>query len=159
MLHKNEGSLTQERQQADIGEKTYYDRRKKGLTHDEALTTPLQPGKAWNLQDTLTLDGETKPVKQWCKEYKVNYHTFKSRTYLRGWPPEKALKTPTNRAEATVVIDETEKTINEWCADLNVTIFTYYRRLRQGLTPADALTLPKRPGKRLITASLDAKNS
>ncbi len=146
--HKNDHSLRKQRQKADIGEKTYYDRRSKGLSHDEALTIPLQPGQCWHPKDILTIDGITKSVKQWCKDRSINYHTFKSRTYLRGWPPEKALSTPPNRT-TKITIGGESKTINEWCAKFDITIETYYRRLKTGLTPEEAIIRPKRPGKAL----------
>ncbi len=38
----------------------------------------------------MTYKGETKPVKQWCKELGLNYATVRNRHY-KGWTDEEAL--------------------------------------------------------------------
>lgn len=145
-LEHKTNSLAKQLRKHNRGEKTYYTRRKRGLTHEEALTNPVQPGRNWKPKDLLTINGTTKPVKQWCKEYSLNYHTFKSRTYLRGMDPKKALELPTTLA-STLTIDGETKTISEWCAANKVKTPTYYKRVRNGWAPEEAITAAPKIGK------------
>jgi len=41
----------------------------------------------------LTFQGETKPVKEWAKQYGLEWKTLAYRLRA-GWPPERALNTP-----------------------------------------------------------------
>jgi len=41
----------------------------------------------------VTIDGETKTLREWCDYYFINYHTVQDRL-KRGWSVEKALLTP-----------------------------------------------------------------
>lgn len=49
-----------------------------------------------NKQDKLyaTIDGVTKRVHEWCKEYDINYQTVHTRHDTYGWDWERAIKTP-----------------------------------------------------------------
>lgn len=98
-------------------------------------------------KEKITIDGVTKTAKCWCYDYGVNYHTFKARVYIRGWTPKRALETPLTET-ITIVIGEEEKTIEQWCAEIGLTVESYYRRLKQGLTPEQAIVQPKCPGKK-----------
>lgn len=42
----------------------------------------------------VTLDGETRPLAEWCEARGLNYYTVWSRISQRGWSPEAALSTP-----------------------------------------------------------------
>jgi len=141
MKHKSDKTLRRQIVKSGIGEKTYYDRRKNGLSHDEALNTPLQPGKSWNPKDTLEIDNITKSIKEWCVEYGVNYRTFKSRTYLRGWSPEHALKSPPTRKKI-ITVDGKSHSISEWCAIQKMSTRNYYQRIRKGWSPEKAVSTP-----------------
>ena len=41
-----------------------------------------------------TIDGNTKSLPQWCREYNQEYYLVRQRVYKLGWPIEKALITP-----------------------------------------------------------------
>ncbi|AZV43573.1 hypothetical protein BAOM_2964 [Peribacillus asahii] len=45
-------------------------------------------------QAYATIDGVTKRVHEWCKEYNINYQTVNTRYWTYGWDWEKAIKTP-----------------------------------------------------------------
>ena len=47
----------------------------------------------------LTLEGETKPMHYWCKQYGVNENTIYQRIIIRKWSALKALSTPTTQKE------------------------------------------------------------
>lgn len=55
--------------------------------------------QARNRQNTVraTLNGETKPVSQWCEELDLPYKTVMARINQCGWSKEKALTTPVRK--------------------------------------------------------------
>lgn len=55
--------------------------------------TKLEQNKNTRHNRLITLDGITKCISDWAKEYKLNYNTLIDRLN-RGWSEEKAIKTP-----------------------------------------------------------------
>jgi hypothetical protein len=45
---------------------------------------------------TITIDGTTKTLKDWCKQYKISDSVVRSRLRL-GWDVKRALTEPTKR--------------------------------------------------------------
>ena len=85
---------------AGIHLKTLRERRQAGLTLEEALSLPKQFGKKLVGQQKervslqmATIDGATKSVVSWLKEYGTPERTYRSRRH-RGWPIEKAIIEP-----------------------------------------------------------------
>ncbi|UVD43225.1 deoxyuridine 5'-triphosphate protein [Enterococcus phage TJE2] len=68
-----------------INEQTIASRLNKGFSLEEVLFSKV--GTSVLL---MTYKGETKPVKQWCKELGLNYATVRNRHY-KGWTDEEAL--------------------------------------------------------------------
>jgi len=66
----------------------------KGYQKDNCRwTTPVEQANNRRTCRPLTYKGETKPVKQWAKEFGIEWKTLAYRLRA-GWPPEKALNTP-----------------------------------------------------------------
>lgn len=53
-------------------------------------STDKASGKIVRKAKTLTIEGQTKTIKEWAKFYNQNYHTVMSRIYS-GMDPEEAL--------------------------------------------------------------------
>lgn len=68
-----------------INEQTIASRLNRGCSLEEALSSKV--GTSILL---MTYKGETKPIKQWCKELGLNYATVRNRHY-KGWTDEEAL--------------------------------------------------------------------
>jgi len=49
----------------------------------------------------IEIDGVTHNMAEWCRIFKRNYYTVRSRINIMGWPPEKALRTKTKGAPLT----------------------------------------------------------
>ena len=56
-------------------------------------TTPKEQSRNRSSNHTITLDGETKTMIEWCETFNINYHTAQSRLNS-GWDYEKTFKTP-----------------------------------------------------------------
>lgn len=50
----------------------------------------------WNKTTSkyITIDGETKCLREWCEQFGMNYRTVHHRIKYLGWEPKKALTTP-----------------------------------------------------------------
>lgn len=68
-----------------INKMTIKSRLNSGATLEEALDLKVNTSVL-----TMSYKGETKPIKQWCKELGLNYATVRSRHY-KGWTDEEAL--------------------------------------------------------------------
>ncbi len=63
------------------------------------------------------------------------------------WATDKQQARNTRR-NVTITIGEETKLLEDWFAEINLSKTTYYRRIKQGMDPAMALTAPKLPGRR-----------
>lgn len=142
ILHAAEDKLTRQLRRSGVSLRGYRERIKRGLNHDEAVSNTLRPGKTWRPKDVLTIDNITKPVKEWCEIFGINYRTFKTRTYQRGWDPVRALKQSTTEVNR-IAIEGITKPISEWCAIYGISRAGYRRRLSRGFSPEQAITIPK----------------
>jgi hypothetical protein len=68
---------------------TYDLRRRKGMTSQQAITTPVR-------HKVYTINGITKPLTEWLKIYNINRDTHKQRVY-HGWDEIEALITPVRK--------------------------------------------------------------
>jgi len=60
-----------------------------------ATQTEQQRNKRSNIR--ITLDGKTKVLSEWCKDFGVRYQLAWERIKLQGWHPHKALSTPARK--------------------------------------------------------------
>lgn len=60
-------------------------------------STPLEQSENKRNNKTLTINGETKRLKEWCDIYSLKYATVQSRIMLYGWSAEKAILTPARK--------------------------------------------------------------
>ena len=97
-----------------------------------------QRGREW------TINGVTKTMVEWCKEYNLSYSQVENRL-LRGMSYIEALTYKKPRGKANVEIDGVTKTKIEWCEEYGISVQLYdYRTKQGGMTPYEALTTPKR---------------
>lgn len=68
-----------------INKMTIKSRLNRGCSLEEALSQNVDTSVL-----LMTYKGETKPIKQWCKELGLNYATVRNR-YYKGWTDEEAL--------------------------------------------------------------------
>lgn len=69
-----------------------------GMSHEEAITTPVRQGRFLrsangNQVSAIEIDGEARPLLEWCKFYGMKYRVAYCRIAL-GWNVKKALTTP-----------------------------------------------------------------
>lgn len=72
-----------------ISENAIYKRIEKGMTPEEAITTPVKPKERF-----IEFNGQRKCIKDWARSIGMKYETL-IRRIDAGWPVEKALTTPT----------------------------------------------------------------
>ena len=51
----------------------------------------------------VTIDGQTKVLKDWCEQFNVSYHSVYYRIKVSGWEPIKALTHPSRRPKNNVL--------------------------------------------------------
>jgi hypothetical protein len=81
-----------------------------------------------------------------AKKNGINYAIAYSRYYQYGWPKEKAITQPVRRR--TWKWKDFEKA----CKELDISQYMFYKRVRMGMTPEQASTLPvnrKKPGTKI----------
>lgn len=48
----------------------------------------------------ITIDGETKCVRDWCRLKNISYGAYYYRVTFQGWAPERAIKTPIDKTRS-----------------------------------------------------------
>lgn len=96
-----------------------------------------------------TINGETKPLKEWCEIYGIDYSVVITRCNRLGWDIEDAIKTPKQDKNENLIhsrpdikkveIDGEVKSISEWAKVYGVRSDRIYRRIRSGMSPYDAI--------------------
>ena len=71
----------------------YSNRRRKGWSVEEALTTPIEKRQK---KATDHLGNSYKSISEMCHKYGISRHLYSNRRH-RGWGIEEALTTPTSR--------------------------------------------------------------
>ena len=62
--------------------------------------TPAKQARNKRNNINVTIDGETKILKDWCAHFNVSYHAVYYRIKVGGWEPIKALTTPSRRPKS-----------------------------------------------------------
>ena len=92
-----------------------------------------------------TINGETKPISEWCEIYKMPHQVVLSRIRCMKWDALKALTTPVTHFDergTLIDINGTQKTIKAWCEEYGILRTTVYGRMRKGMSAKDAITTP-----------------
>lgn len=91
-----------------------------------------------------TIDGVTKPISEWCKEYNVTRSQLNHRI-SNGMSLEEALRYTKSKGKIKIEINGEIKTKIEWCEEYGVSVQLYDYRTKTGkMTPYEALTTPRR---------------
>ncbi len=91
----------------------------------------------------ITIEGNTKTLKEWLKIYNITESTYGGRVYERKWSPEKAITTPARECEKHISINGTTKTLKEWLKIYGLNKETYNRRVYYLKWPeSDDITTP-----------------
>lgn len=115
----------------DITEPTVRARMKnEGMTWEQAITTPAD--KHRNQYHILTINGETKTLKEWCEFYNRKPATVLTNARRRGISVEEELAhgKEIDRKNVHIVINGTDKTLKEWCEFYNCNINSVRRKHR-----------------------------
>lgn len=110
-------------------------------------------------RDTImaTVDGQKKPLAEWCEIYGLKYTTVKERI-KRGWNIEECFKKkpreivhqPEKRVcDQYYIINGVEKNVSDWAKQYNISRYTVYGRLNKGWNILDALTTPPNRANRV----------
>ena len=94
-----------------------------------------------------TVNGETKPISEWCEIYRMPLQVVSSRIRIMKWDALKALTTPVTHFDERGVLVEiggVRKTIKDWCSEYGIKRTTVYGRMRKGMDAAEAITKPLR---------------
>jgi len=84
----------------------------------------------------LTVNGVTKPLDDWQATSGLSRSTL-WRRFKKGLPPEEIVKPKS-------------PTWNEQCRVAGISVGTFEHRVRQGMSPEEALTRPRQQGRRLM---------
>lgn len=88
----------------------------------------------------FTYNNKSMVLKDWAKEFGINYSTLWKRIYVYGLPFELAIeKDAYNRL---VTINEQTKTVTEWCKELNLNSGVVFSRINRGWSKEDAILIP-----------------
>lgn len=105
----------------------------------------------------IQLNGEEKPLAEWCEIYGLNYTTVRER-FKRGWSIEESFKLrprefvhqPNKRVcDKYFTIDGVERNISDWAKHYGISRHTVYKRLEKGWDILDALTTPPNKANRV----------
>jgi hypothetical protein len=127
-------------------------RLKKGMTLEEALTTPKY-GK------TVTdhLGNKYASLEVMASIYGINTHVLSSRLWNR-WDLERALTTPVGNQNKNVEVKDhlgnSYNNLKDMCSHYHTSVKTYRTRLSQGMTIEQALTGPNIRNKKLVVDHL-----
>ena len=89
-----------------------------------------------------------------CKAYQINYGVFWTRTRDMGWSLEKALTTPTRDDSCSDHLGNRYDSVSKMCAAYNIAKPCYAKRISNGWSIKDALTIPsgnRNPSNKLWT--------
>lgn len=100
----------------------------------------------------ITLDHQTKTLKEWCEEFGLKYNTILLRVSKLGWAPEKALHNAI-KARRVAEYNGVEKPLKQWCADLGLNYtLTWQRIYRDGWPIQRAFSVDKNHEKEAVCA-------
>lgn len=90
----------------------------------------------------LQYDGKRMTLAQWSRELGIPQATLSDRLQ-RGYPVHRVLAAVSHK-ETLVTINGKTRKLGDWWKVLKMNSSTYYYRIKQGLTPEEALTRPVR---------------
>ena len=134
-----------------VPDSTFDQRRAKGMSIEEALTTTTEEIKNHHVKDHL---GQEFPSKDaMCRHWGIDRQVFFGRQKL-GWPLKDILTTPKNTvAKNSVQITDHEgnafNSISDLCRHWHIGLSTYRERRKRGWSMKDALTL-KQKSERVV---------
>lgn len=135
----------------NLKEETIRSRMNNGWSTDAIFTTPLRLVDEETYGRMITINGRTKNLKSWCKEYGICVATYYQRK-RKGMSDEEAIIKPKDDKEYKnqhIKINGIEHDLQTWCSECGIPKGTYYSRLRNGWSKEEALTIPH-GGKRNI---------
>jgi len=88
----------------------------------------------------LTINGETKRLREWCDLNKISCNTVRKRLN-NGWSVEHPLLF-SKRTATKITVDNETRTVEEWAALKKITVVSIYDRLKKGW-PVDATLFQK----------------
>ena len=89
------------------------------------------------------LNGESKPLAQWAKEYRISDKLLRKRI-KEGMPLEQALQMKVRNKNKEYEAFGRIQGVNAWAEEYNINPFTVYARIERGMTMEEALTSPVR---------------
>lgn len=119
-----------------------------GWSLEKALTEPLTYACEDHLGNKYTSERDM------CKAYQIDYGAFWTRTRDMGWSLEKALTTPTRDDSCLDHLGNRYDSVSKMCAAYNIAKSCYKKRIINGWSIKDALTIPsgnRNPSNKLWT--------
>lgn len=95
-----------------------------------------------------TINGETRPLSEWCEIYKIPPHIVRERINKLGWEIERALSQPIGvspcgqRGGKFIEIDGKRNNISEWAKIYGVSSNAIYKRILSGWDAEKAIKTP-----------------
>ena len=90
------------------------------------------------------IDGVSKPVEEWCREYKISRTAVINRVKKKGMSLKEALMKPKYEGKNIIEINGVTKSKQEWCDEYGISPQLYdYRVKYSKLSPLEALTREK----------------
>lgn len=126
-----------------ISESTLRARLKRGMTVEEAVTTPV------STDYTITYNGVSKHISYFSKEYGIPVSVLKYRIFKKGWAVEDALNTPYVEPERYGDQEYMGAlgSYRDYERALNFKKGMIGRRIREGLTLDEAISMPVRSNR------------
>lgn len=95
----------------------------------------------------VSYQGQSRTFGEWSELTGIGEGTLRWRIASEGWDVARALTTPARPFRSATLNGETLP-VGEWFRRLGVRHQLFYARLRMGMTPEQALTAPRKPGKK-----------
>ncbi len=116
---------------------------RKMWTIEKALTTPFSP-RTGVCPTSLTLNGETKSIKEWAERLGIKENTLRMRIY-RGHDTatvlDPCIKIPCIQKPMNVMFNGETNSLRTWAKKTGISVQTLSSRIHSGWTIKDALTL------------------
>ncbi len=142
-------------------------------SHNVILATATEQARNKRTAVWITIDGQTRWLQDWLKDYGISYGLYKKRREM-GRDPVAAIVTPKGKRlkkrlgqvdlEVVTIGNET-RTVVDWLAHFGVKKSTYLSRCKlYGWSPVEALTTPvtaeatQAAVRRLASRGRDSKN-
>jgi hypothetical protein len=119
---------------------TVRSRLRNGWSPKDAVNTPTMPrGNQSNIQ-FLTINGKTRPIREWARLRGIHVETIRGRLRL-GWSQEDAVS-PVRSGMLT--LEGKTMSVSDWAKELGIPAGRIYRRLRAGMSDSEALLVERK---------------